>query len=165
MFGDLRRFDAEMDAPFRWMQQWLDQASPFSSRAFSPHHLSTPYGAANIRSVAADSFPAINIGRTDDAVHVYLFVPGMDPASLELSVQGNLLTISGRREDAAEPADASPTRYRQERFSGDFKRSIALPEGVDVDRARASHRHGVCEVVLPKREELKPRRIQVDALH
>ncbi|MCJ8284607.1 Hsp20/alpha crystallin family protein [Halomonas sp.] len=157
MFGDLRRFDSGLDAPFHWLQQWLEQGHPTS----------TPRGAADIRSLARDSFPAINVGRTDEAVHVYLFVPGVDPSALEISVQGNLLTVSGKREllEQESASGEAATHYRQERLLGEFRRSISLPEGLDVDRAEARHRHGVCEVVLPKCEELKPRRIDVEAVH
>jgi HSP20 family protein len=154
MFGDLRRFDYGLDAPFHWLQQWLEQGPPAT----------TPRDAPDIRSLTRDSFPAINVGRTDEAVHVYLFVPGVDPSALEISVQGNLLTVSGKREHESGNSDA-PTHYRHERLLGEFRRSISLPEGLDVDRAEARHRHGVCEVVLPKCEELKPRRIDVEAVH
>ena len=76
MFGDLRRFDSGLDVPFHWLQQWLEQGHPFTAAR----------EAADIRALARDSFPSINVGRTDEAVHVYLFVPGVDPSALEISV-------------------------------------------------------------------------------
>ncbi|MDR5868443.1 Hsp20/alpha crystallin family protein [Halomonas koreensis] len=151
MFGDLRRFDTDWTSGGDWFRRFVDELWP------EP-------GAADIRSVPRGSFPRINVGRTDDAVRVYVFAPGLAPDALEVSLQDNVLTVSGRRPAATEPAPGERrTRFRRERATGEFSRSVALPEGLDPDRAEARFRHGVCEVVLPKREELKPRRIDIQA--
>ena len=149
MFGDLRRFDTRRPQGEDWFRQWLDGMLPEA-------------GAAHIRSVPRGSFPMINVGRTDDAVRVYVFAPGLTAEALEVSVQDNVLTVSGRRE-AAVADEGARTDFRRERFQGEFSRSLALPEGLDVERAEARFRDGVCEVLLPKREELKPRRIEIQA--
>jgi len=148
MFGDLRRFDTGRPQGLEWFRQLMDEMLPEA-------------GATDIRSVPRGSFPLINVGRTDDAVRVYVFAPGLGAEELEVSLQDNVLTVAGRR--AAAEEDEGRTRFRQERFHGDFRRAVALPEGLDIDRAAARFRDGVCEIVLPKREELKPRRIEVKA--
>ena len=56
---------------------------------------SSPLG---IRSLPRGTFPAINVGQTPERVHIYLFAPGIDPKSLDIAIQQNLLTVSGRRE-------------------------------------------------------------------
>ena len=89
--------------------------------------------AMDIRAVPRGSFPMINVARSDDAV-------------------------TGSNEDGS-----SRPVFRRERASGEFVRAIALPDGLDAERAEARHAHGVFEIVLPKREELKPRRIDVQA--
>lgn len=151
MFGDLRRFDTSRSQGLDWFRQLMDEMLPEA-------------GAADIRAVPRGSFPMINVGRTDDAVRVYVFAAGLSAEDLEVSLQDNVLTISGRREPAAAPEDATArTDFRRERFRGEFSRSLALPDGLDVERAEARFRDGVCEVVLPKREELKPRRIAIQA--
>ncbi|ATJ84474.1 Hsp20/alpha crystallin family protein [Halomonas beimenensis] len=151
MFGDLRRFDPAWAPGGDWFRRFFDEMWP------DP-------GAADIRSVPRGSFPMINVGRTDDAVRVYVFAPGLAAEELEVSLQDNVLTVSGRRGGGAE-ADTGErrTHFRRERAAGEFSRSVSLPEGLDPDRAEARFRNGVCEVVLPKREELKPRRIDIQA--
>ncbi|MFO8045739.1 MAG: Hsp20/alpha crystallin family protein [Halomonas sp.] len=148
MFGDLRRFDTGRSQGLEWFRQLREEMLPEA-------------GATDIRSVPRGSFPLINVGRTDDAVRVYVFAPGLGAEELEVSLQDNVLTVAGSR--AAPEEVEGRTRFRQERFHGDFRRAVALPEGLDIDRAEARFRDGVCEIVLPKREELKPRRIEVKA--
>ncbi|WP_445000360.1 Hsp20/alpha crystallin family protein [Halomonas mongoliensis] len=148
MFGDLRGLDPARAQGMEWVRQLFDEMFPGG-------------GAADIRSVPSGSFPPINVGRTDEAVRVYVFAPGLGAEDLEVSLQDNVLTVAGRREAPA--GDEARTRFRQERFHGDFRRAVALPEGLDIDRAEARFRDGVCEIVLPKRDELKPRRIEVQA--
>lgn len=151
MFGDLRRFDTGRTQGLDWFRQLMDEMLPEA-------------GAADIRSVPRGSFPMINVGRTDDAVRVYVFAAGLSAEDLEVSLQDNVLTVSGRRGPDAAREDASTrTDFRRERFRGEFSRSLALPDGLDVERAEARFRDGVCEVLLPKREELKPRRIAIQA--
>ncbi|EWG98100.1 Hsp20/alpha crystallin family protein [Halomonas sp. BC04] len=152
MFGDLRRFDS---GPLRGADRFrelLDELFP------DP-------GVANIRSVPSGSFPMINIGRTDDAVRVYVFAAGLSADDLEVSIQDNVLTLQGRRADDDKGDQDSGRRpyFRRERSRGEFARSIALPEGLDADRAEARSQNGVFVIHLPKREELKPRRIEIQS--
>lgn len=111
-----------------------------------------------IRSVARGTFPAVNVGSTPDAIDVYLFVPGIDAQSLELSIQRNLLSVSGKR---AEPNTGEATYHRRERFAGDFRRVIALPDDADPDRVHASYRDGILHIAVQRREAAKPRQIAV----
>jgi HSP20 family protein len=116
---------------------------------------STPAG---IRSMAAGTFPAINVGASESQVDVYVFAAGMDPKSLDISLQQNLLSISGERKIES-PENAQ--FYRQERFSGGFRRVITLPEDVDPDRVEATYRNGVLQITIQRREALRPRQIEV----
>ncbi|MGM0701464.1 MAG: Hsp20/alpha crystallin family protein [Pseudomonadota bacterium] len=147
MFGDLRRFDTGPSRGVDWFRQLMDEMFPES-------------GAADIRSVPRGSFPMINIGRTDDAVRVYVFAAGLAPEALDVSIQDNVLTVRGER---PETEGSEKAHFRRERGSGEFIRTVALPDGLDADRAEAHCRNGVVEVHLPKREELKPRRIDIQA--
>jgi HSP20 family protein len=113
---------------------------------------------AGIRSTGVGAYPPINVGATGDGVDVYLFAAGLDPKGVDLSIQQNLLTISGARQI---PADENADYYRQERFSGQFRRVVTLPEDVDPDRVEARYRDGVLQVHIQRREASKPRQIQV----
>ena len=116
---------------------------------------SSPLG---IRSLPRGSFPAINVGQTPERVDVYLFAPGIDPKSLDISIQQNLLTISGKRE-ASTPNEAD--YYRQERFTGEFRRVVSLPEDVDPERVQAKYVDGIVQIGVQRRESARPRQIEI----
>jgi HSP20 family protein len=111
-----------------------------------------------IRSLPRGSFPAVNVGQTPERVDVYLFAPGIDPKSLDIAIQQNLLTVSGKRElRAEEEADY----YREERFSGEFRRVINLPEDVDPERVQAKYVDGIVQIGVRRRESARPRQIEI----
>jgi HSP20 family protein len=114
--------------------------------------------SGGIRSLPRGSFPAVNIGHTPERVDVYLFAPGIDPKSLDISIQQNLLTVSGRREI---PTEERATYYRQERFGGEFRRVIALPEDIDPDRVHARYQDGIVQIGVERREAARPRQIEI----
>ncbi|MCG6895583.1 MAG: Hsp20/alpha crystallin family protein [Thiocapsa sp.] len=146
MWGYLRSFDSDLLSQLEGMRQDMDAL--FGGRP-------APSG---IRSVASGTYPAINVGASPSRVDVYVFAAGVDPKSLEISIQQNLLTIAGERKDAL-PDDIQ--LYRRERFSGGFRRVITLPEDVDPDKVQADYRDGVLHLTVERREEVKPRRIEV----
>ena len=137
LFEDFRRMEEEMDALFgRW-------PSP-----------------AGIRSVVPGTYPPINVGTTPDAVDVYLFAAGVDPKSLDIALQQNLLTVAGERKV---PVEKDVSYYRKERFDGAFRRVISLPEDVDPDRVEAHYRNGVLRIHIKRQEAVRPRQIEVKA--
>jgi HSP20 family protein len=105
-------------------------------------------------------FPPVNIFSEKDGYVVRLEVPGVPPEQLGIETQGRTLTISGKREISPPAGGAF---HRRERSSGDFSRSLHLPEGLDLGRAQATCKHGVLTVRIPKTEEAKPRQIAVNA--
>ena len=116
---------------------------------------SSPSG---IRSLPRGSFPGVNVGQTPERVEVYLFAPGIDPKTLDISIQQNLLTVSGKREvGTKEEADY----YRQERFVGEFRRVISLPEDVDPERVQAKYVDGIVQIGVQRREAARPRQIEI----
>jgi HSP20 family protein len=115
-------------------------------------------GAQGIRSAAPGTFPPLNVGATPDKLEVYVFAAGLDPKKLEISMQQNLLTVAGER---AAP-DGGEVCYRQERFSGEFRRVLTLPEDVDPDRVEARYRDGVVHISVHRKEAAKPRSIQLN---
>lgn len=132
LFDEVRRLESEMDQIFG--------------------------GGAGIRSVGRGAFPPINVGSTPERVDVYLFAAGIDPKSLEVSIERNLLTVAGTRKPAA---DDGANYYRRERFVGDFRRVLTLPEDVDPSRVEAKYRDGVVQITVQRREAARPRQITV----
>ena len=114
-------------------------------------------------SVSADWVPSVDINEFDDKFQLYVDVPGVDPKNVEITLEAGVLTISGERFMQAEKADENIMRRRTERGSGRFYRRFLLPETVDGDRVKATNRHGVLEILIPKQAKAQPRRIKVAA--
>ena len=146
MFGSLlSSFDTSLFDDFSRLESELDQL----------------YGSAwpsGIRAVRRGTFPPINVGSTPERVDVYLFAAGLDPKTLDLSIQQNLLTVSGSR---PVPAAEGAEYYRRERYDGEFRRVISLPDDVDPDRVDAKYRDGVLQITVKRRESARPRQIQI----
>jgi HSP20 family protein len=77
---------------------------------------------SSMRSSRADAFPRLNIGSTEEAIQIVAFAPGIDPASLDVTVDKGTLTISGERK--AQAATDGARTYAKERFNGSFRRVI-----------------------------------------
>ena len=146
MFGISRVFDGGLLQEFRRLEQEMDGMLGRS-----------PWPAAT-RPASRGTYPPMNIGTTPDNVEVYLFAAGLDPATVDISVQQNLLTVSGQRKV---PEQKKATWYRQERFDGAFRRVISLPDDVDPDRVSARYRDGVLQITAGRRQAAKPRQIEI----
>ena len=121
--------------------------------------LDYPTSPTSIRAVAHGSFPAINVGSTSEGVEVFVFAPGLDQDALDLSIQQNLLTISG---SCPERHANDEKTYLKERFIGEFKRSLSLPEDIDPESATARYANGVLQISLRRKAETKPRKIEIN---
>ncbi|MDP3294999.1 MAG: Hsp20/alpha crystallin family protein [Nevskia sp.] len=107
----------------------------------------------------ADWAPAVDIEEYGDRFVLHADVPGMDPASIEVTLEKGVLTLSGSRDKLAD--SAAVERRRVERASGRFHRRFSLPDTVDAEAVSARGSNGVLEVVIPKRPASQPRRIAV----
>ncbi len=114
---------------------------------------------SGIRSVARGTWPAVNVGVTPEQINVYLFVAGVDTESLDVSLQQNLLTVSGERKA---PVVEGLDYYRKERYDGGFRRIITLTDDADPDRVQANYRDGVLTIEVKRRKESRPRTIKVN---
>ena len=105
--------------------------------------------------------PLVDIREEPERFVLYADIPGVDPQDIEVQMDRGLLTIKGERR--AELGDSG--RFsRIERLHGTFHRRFALPDSADPDGIQAHGHHGVLQVVIPKRPESKPRRIQVGSV-
>jgi HSP20 family protein len=103
--------------------------------------------------------PPVNIEETGDAYEVSAELPGLRPEDVEVTVEQNVLSISGERKWGDEAGNKN--FHRVERGYGRFLRTFALPRQVDGDRVQARFQDGVLHVNIPKAEDAKPRRIQI----
>jgi len=103
--------------------------------------------------------PAVDVIEKDDSVVVRCDMPGVKKDNLDLSLARNILTIKGEKK--SEDHENESKNYRNETWSGIFQRTISLPDSVDPEKVDASLRDGVLELVIGKREEVKPRQIDV----
>ncbi len=103
--------------------------------------------------------PAADVVETQNGFEVSLDVPGVDPKAIQIQVEEQTLTVQAERRQAAPPKEGAV--HRAERPAGTFSRSFTLPGSVDGTRVEARYEAGVLTVTLPKREEAKPRTIQV----
>jgi HSP20 family protein len=134
-------FFAELDRLQRDMQRF---AGPTSS----------------IRGFGRNGFPALNIGGTPDSVEVYAFAPGLDPKSLDVTIERGVLSISGERHSTL-PADEKASIHINERFEGRFRRAVSLSDDVDPERVTADYNDGVLHISIKRREAAQPRRIEI----
>jgi HSP20 family protein len=128
----LLRFD-----PFREMDRALEQART---------------------SFRRPSFP-MDAYRHGDTFVLHFDLPGVDPASIDLEYERNVLTVSAER--SWRPVEGDDI-VANERVQGQFRRQLLLGEGLDPDRMHATYEHGVLTVTIPVAEQAKPRKISVD---
>ena len=117
------------------------------------------FGPREVATSETSWVPAVDISETKDAVIVKAEVPGMEPKDIDISLSGDILTIKGEKRQQTEEKDEN--FHRIETRYGAFSRSIRIPVPVDADRIEAKYEKGVLKVTLPKREEVKPKRIEV----
>ena len=103
--------------------------------------------------------PPINIYDDKDNVYVDVAVSGYNPDNIELDVQDGVLTIKGNMEKKREIEEKN--YYRKEIRMGSFARQIALPSEVYGERAEANFDNGVLKISIPKKEEIKPKKIEI----
>src|SRR6202000_1630977 len=101
-----------------------------------------------IRSVAYGAFPEINVGRTPTSVEVFAFAPGIDAASLDVTIEKNVLKFSGVRQSSIPNRDAKSQLYAHERPEGRFSRAVTLPDDVDSTKVEAKYRDGVLRISI-----------------
>jgi HSP20 family protein len=103
--------------------------------------------------------PALDLYQNNDNIVAVVELPGMRKDDIEISLHEGMLTIGGERKHESTEAENAE---RSERYVGKFRRSISLPSRVDASKVTANYKDGILTVTLPKAEEAKPRKIQVN---
>jgi HSP20 family protein len=101
----------------------------------------------------------VNIFKRSDGCIVRVEVPGLAAEDVSIETQGQSLTISGKRGSEGAPG----TVHRNERWSGEFSRSLELPRELNPSKAEADYKNGVLSIHVPLRDEAKRRQIDVRA--
>jgi HSP20 family protein len=136
----------------RMFEDWLED---FWARPF-PRMWRPGFGQLRAMALAA---PALDVYDQKDDLIVKAEIPGLSKEEIDISLEGNMLTIKGekRKEEEVKEEDY----YRSERAYGAFSRSIELPAAVQTDKVNASFKNGVLEIRLPKTEEAKTNVVKV----
>ena len=106
-----------------------------------------------------DFVPHFDVKETKDAYVINADLPGVKDEELDVSLSGNLLTISGKREE--EHREEGESYYAMERSQGSFARSFTMPDGVDAENVSADLKQGVLTLRIPKKPEAQPKRIAI----
>jgi HSP20 family protein len=136
----------------RAFEDWFDDfgARPFP-RMWRP-------GFARLRGISLEA-PTLDVYEQKDDVIVKAEIPGLTKDEIDISLDGNILTIKGEKKKEEEVKDED--YYRCERTYGAFSRSIELPVTVQTDKVNASFKNGVLEIRMPKTEEAKKNVVKV----
>ena len=109
--------------------------------------------------VASSSWPLVDVAEADNAYLIHAELPGVRLEDVNLEIENNVLTLSAQKRP---DSDAGPREYhRMERSYGTFRRSFALPDGVETERVQAVMKDGVLTIHLLKSEQSRPRRIPI----
>lgn len=106
---------------------------------------------------------ATDVVETPDDVRVRMEIPGIDASEIDITIDNNVLRVSGEKRMMKEDGEGTAYRLTERRY-GRFERSFVLPRDVRSEACEASYENGVLQVLLPKREEAKPRRVQVQGV-
>jgi HSP20 family protein len=103
--------------------------------------------------------PAVDIYETQNEILVQAELPGVDRKDISLHLEKNVLTLKGERRFEKETKQEN--YHRIERAYGGFSRSFSIPATVEEDKIRAEYKDGILKIALPKKEQVKPKQIQI----
>ena len=154
------------------LERWKPQAQslarwdPFAEMADLRREMDHIFGEffgrtpSSMAATEAMWSPLVDIHETKDSFLLMAELPGVKQEDIQVSVEGDTLTLKGERKRETEVKEDQ--YHRVERSYGRFERSIVLPSVVDPSRVKATYRDGVLEIQLPKKEEAKPKEIKVE---
>ena len=137
--------------PFREMRSLQDEVNRLFSSSFNR--------AGDNEMMRGSWSPSVDIYENKDQIVLEAELPGMKPEDVTISIENNVLTIHGERK--FEKKDEKDNFHRVERSYGSFTRSFTLPPTVSSEAADAVFENGLLRLTLAKREEAKPRRIEI----
>ncbi|MFQ3592962.1 MAG: Hsp20/alpha crystallin family protein [Gemmataceae bacterium] len=145
-----RRSGGGLMEPFQQFQREMDQ---LMQRFFGDTESSS-----NSLAVWA---PRVDVEEDDKQFVIKADLPGVDVKDVEVSIVDNVLVLRGHKKEERE--EKNKNYHRLERFEGQFHREIALPRGIDAEHIQAKSHQGVLTVTIPKKPEVQPKKITVQA--
>ena len=142
--------------PFQELQTWSDRMNRLLG-----HEGRTPARREEENFATGTWMPPVDIVEGKDRIELKVELPGFKEDQVQLTVEDGLLTIRGERKFESENKEEN--YHRIERSYGTFVRSFTLPRTVDQNRIQASFADGILAVEMPKREETRPKQIQIKA--
>lgn len=139
-----------------WIWDELSSARREMDRVFD-RFFSQPAGAQGVWA------PAMDVRESNDEIRVTVELPGLKPEEVTVTLENGVLSISGEKRQEVQEGKEEGNYYLFERCYGRFERSFALPRTVNADQIKARFEDGVLTVTLPKAENAKPRRVQIEA--
>jgi HSP20 family protein len=140
--------------PFRDLMSLQDRMNRLFGESYRAQQ-----GAEDDWALGGTWAPAVDIYEQDNNIVIKAELPGVDPKDVDIRLDNNVLTIKGERKFDNEVKKEN--YHRVERAYGLFTRSFTLPSGVDANAIKAEYKDGVLRLILPKREEAKPKQIQI----
>lgn len=107
--------------------------------------------------------PSVNVYENKNDFEIEVAAPGLDKKDFRIDLKDNVLTISSEKKEEKEEKDGNKMVMCEFNYTS-FSRSFRVPEGVDANKIKASHKNGILKITLPKREEYKehaPRAIEI----
>lgn len=113
----------------------------------------------NFPAIRQVNLPSLDIYQDKDNIYAKVALPGVDPNKVDITVENNILTVTGSSEKKSEIDEKN--YYRKEIRFGSFHRSVQLPTHVNGDKAKAEFENGILKIQIPKKEEVKPKKIAI----
>jgi HSP20 family protein len=144
---------------------WRNAAPSVWDDIFTVRHdfdrLLDRFAGGNTSETLSAWAPVVDVHENTNEITITAELPGVDPDDVHVTVQNGVLTVSGEKNDERKEGSPDSNSYVIERRYGRFERSFALPRTVAPDKVNAEFNNGVLTLRLPKSEESKPRRIEV----
>ena len=142
--------------PFRELATLRDRLD----RLFSDPFFSPTLEEGTRTRLLAEWVPAVDVYEDENQWVISAELPGMDMKDIDVKIEDETLKISGERK--LEHEDKRENYHRVERVYGSFYRAFTLPRTVDTEKVKAHYEKGILRVTLPKREEVKPRKVNIE---
>jgi HSP20 family protein len=136
--------------------KFVPVADPFEGLHRLQHEMNRIFEGVRVDERVAR--PAMNLSYNEEQVLAEFDVPGINPAEIEITVEGSVLTVKGERQSG----EAERRYLRRERAHGGFERNVELPYAVDANTVQAAYRNGRLSITMPRAAEGKPRKIAIN---